>query len=152
MFIGNCVGGIGTVSGLLILAGGIYLAARKIISLRIPLSFIIAAGAFVYIFPHNSSKEEYMIYHLLSGGLILCAVFIATDFSTSPLSGTGKIIFGAGCGILSMLLRYTGTEGVYIAVIIMNAFTRFLDEVTLPRPFGKVTVSPAKDRETEKKE
>ena len=85
-----------------------------------------------------------MIYHLLSGGIILCAVFIATDYSTSPMTSTGKIIFGVGCGIITMLLRYAGIEGVYIAVVIMNLFSRIIEEYTLPRPFGKF--SPKKPK------
>lgn len=144
MFIGNCVGGIGTVSALLILAGGLYLISRHVISLHIPLSFIIAAGAFAYIFPRNSFESDYMIYHLLSGGIMLCAVFIATDYSTSPMTSSGKIIFGAGCGIITMLLRYTGIEGAYISVVIMNLFSRIIEELTLPRPFGKFSQPKSK--------
>jgi len=85
-----------------------------------------------------------MVYHLLSGGIILCAVFIATDYSTSPMTTSGKIIFGAGCGIITMLLRYTGMEGIYIAVVIMNIFSRIIEEFTLPRPFGKFSAPKAK--------
>ncbi|MBQ9921335.1 MAG: RnfABCDGE type electron transport complex subunit D [Clostridia bacterium] len=144
MFIGNCVGGIGTVSALLILAGGLYLMARHVISFHIPLSLLTAAGLFAFVFPRNSFKEDYMVYHLLSGGIILCAVFIATDYSTSPMTTSGKIIFGAGCGIITMLLRYTGMEGIYIAVVIMNIFSRIIEEFTLPRPFGKFSAPKAK--------
>lgn len=140
MLFGNCVGGIGTVSALLILAGGIYLMARKVITIHIPLSLLTAAGLFAFIFPRNSFKEDYMIYHLLSGGIVLCAVFIATDYSTSPMTSSGKVIFGVGCGIITMLLRYTGIEGVYVAIVIMNLFSRIIEEYTLPRPFGRFSV------------
>ncbi|MBQ9940817.1 MAG: RnfABCDGE type electron transport complex subunit D [Clostridia bacterium] len=149
MFIGNSVGGIGTVSCLLLVAGGLYLVVRKIISVRIPLAFLLSAAAMFYLFPKNIMTEEYMIYHLLSGGLVFCSIFMATDFSTSPMTGTSRIIFGAGCGVITVFLRYMGFEGVYTALIIMNLSAGLLDRITLPRPFGKVLSRNKKTKQPE---
>lgn len=138
MFIGNRVGAIGEVSALLLLAGGLYLLARRVISIHAPISFMAAVLLVAYIFPMNTFKEEFMLYQLLSGSVVFGAVFLSNDPATTPLTSTGKIIFGAGCGLLTMLARYQGNfDGVYYAILIMNLLVPVIDKLMLPRPFGK---------------
>lgn len=137
MFIGNRVGAMGEVSALLLLAGGLYLLARKVISLHIPLSFAAAVAVVAYFFPMNTFKEEFMLYQLLSGGVILGAVFLASDCATSPLTSSGKIVYGALCGVITMVIRYLGGfEGVPFAILIANLATPIIDKLTVPLPFG----------------
>lgn len=137
MFIGNRVGAMGEVSALLLIAGGLYLWARKVISPHIPLSFAAAVAVVAYLFPMNTFKEEFMLYQILSGGVILGAVFLAGDGVTVPLTSTGKVVFGALCGVITMIIRYTcGFEGVPFAILIMNLFTPIIDKFTVPLPFG----------------
>lgn len=139
MLIGNRVGAMGEVSALLILGGGLYLAARRVISLHIPLSFAATAALFAYVFPLNTFKEEFVLYQLLSGSILFGAVFLAGDGVTSPLTSTGKIIFGVGCGLITMLIRYTCRfDGVFYAILIMNLAVPLIDKLTIPTPFGRV--------------
>lgn len=147
MLIGNRVGGVGEVSALLLAAGGVYLLVRRVISLHIPLSFMAAVLAVAYVFPMNTFKEDFMMFQLLSGAVVLGAVFLATDSTTSPISTAGKIIFGAGCGLITMAARYWGRfDGVYCAIIIMNILTPYLDRMFIPRPFGVKKESNKQDK------
>lgn len=139
MFLGLCPGSIGEVSALLLLIGFAYLLWRKVISWRIPVCVIGAAAVLTLVFSKTGSPVEWMLYHLLSGGLLLGAIFMATDYATSPVTPAGQMIFGALIGALIVLFRYFGIfpEGVTYAILIMNAFVWTIDRCTSPRRFGK---------------
>ncbi|NLL46416.1 MAG: RnfABCDGE type electron transport complex subunit D [Clostridiales bacterium] len=138
-FIGEIGGSIGEISSIVLLLGGIYLVIRKIISPRIPLSYILTVAVVTFIFPKGGIDGlTWMLYNLLCGGLMLGAIFMATDYSTSPTTKTGQIIFGIGCGLLTVFIRYFGSyvEGVSYAILIMNIVVWLIDKSTLPRRFG----------------
>ena len=140
-FVGNVGGCIGEVSALLLLVGGIYLVVRKVISPRIPLCFIGTVAVLAFIFPRgDNSRLTWMAYQLFSGGLFLGAIFMATDYVTSPVTKLGQTVFGIGCGALTILIRYFGgyPEGVSYAILIMNATVGLLDKMGLPKRFGVV--------------
>ena len=140
-FVGNVGGCIGEVSALLLLIGGIYLVVRKVISPRIPLCFIGTVAVLAFIFPRGGQDRlTWMAYQLFSGGLFLGAIFMATDYVTSPVTKWGQAIFGIGCGALTILIRYFGgyPEGVSYAILIMNATVGLLDKIGLPKRFGVV--------------
>lgn len=140
MFLGRCPGSIGEISVLALIAGGIYLVVRKVISLRIPLSYVGTLAVLSLVFSKTDSAFFWMGYSVLSGGLLLGAVFMATDYATSPVTVKGQILYGIGCGVLTLLLRYFGLfpEGVTYAILIMNAFVWAIDRYTGPVRFGKV--------------
>jgi electron transport complex protein RnfD len=133
-------GSLGEVSALAILLGGLYLLWKRIITWHIPVAFI--GSAFVFAFILNSINPEIYInpwVHLLTGGLMLGAVFMATDYVTSPMSSKGQLVFGLGCGVLTIIIRVWGAypEGVSFAILIMNAFVPLIDKGFKPRVFGK---------------
>ncbi|MBP3320973.1 MAG: RnfABCDGE type electron transport complex subunit D [Clostridia bacterium] len=140
MFIGNESGTIGEVSALLILLGFLYLLLRKVVSWHIPLSYLGTVAFITLLFPAEGVERfdvVYMLAHLFSGGLLLAAVFMATDYVTSPITPKGRIIFGIGCGLLTVIVRYcAGNEGASYAVLTMNLLVYFIDKITVPRPFG----------------
>ncbi len=138
-FVGNVGGCIGEVSALLLLLGGIYLVVRKVISPRIPLCFIGTVAVLTFLFPKGGNDRlVWMVYQLFSGGLMLGAIFMATDYVTSPVTAWGQVIFGIGCGALTVLIRYFGgfPEGVSYAILIMNVTVGLLDKVGQPGRFG----------------
>jgi electron transport complex protein RnfD len=146
MFLGTIPGCIGEISALALLIGAAYLLIRGVITWRIPVSFIGTVALLCLVFGHEGyGNVDWMLYNLLSGGLILGAFFMATDYCTSPVTLKGQIVFGIGCGALTVLIRYFGSyaEGVSYAILIMNTCTWFLDKVTRPRQFG-VTAEDAK--------
>lgn len=126
---GKCAGNIGEISALLILLGGAFLILRGIISYKIPLSFAFTVMAITYLFPRIDIDSSYAIYSILSGGVLFAAFFMATDHATSPCTTLGQVIYGIGCGGLTVLFRYTGVfyDGAYPAVLIMNELARPLD-------------------------
>ena len=138
MFLGLCPGSIGELSALALLIGGIYLVIRKVISVRIPLAYLGTVAVITFIFPQTGSNVDWMLYSLLSGGVILGAIFMATDYATSPATAWGQIIFGIGCGALTVVFRYFGIfpEGVTYAILLMNALVWVIDRYTAPRRFG----------------
>ena len=138
MFIGQTAGTIGETSTLCILLGALYLVARKIISLRIPLAYIITFVVFIIIFGGNGFDAEYIAAHLCGGGLMLGAFFMATDYVTSPITPKGKIIFGILLGILTGIFRLFGgsAEGVSYAIIFGNLLVPLIEKFTVPRAFG----------------
>lgn len=138
MFLGRCPGSIGEISALALLVGGAYLVYRKVISLRIPLAYIGTVAMITFVFPKAGSPIEWMLYSVCSGGLILGAVFMATDYTSSPTTPVGQIIYGIGCGVLTVIFRYFGLfpEGVTYAILLMNALVWIIDEHTAPRRFG----------------
>ena len=139
MFLGNCPGSIGEISALALLIGLGYLVFKKVISLRIPLSYIFSVFVVTLVFSKTDSPLKWSLYSILSGGVMLGAIFMATDYTTSPVTPKGQIIFGIGCGLLTVFLRYNGLfpEGVTYSILIMNSLVWFIDQFTAPRRFGK---------------
>ncbi|MBR6530856.1 MAG: RnfABCDGE type electron transport complex subunit D, partial [Clostridia bacterium] len=140
LLFGSLSGCLGEVSALLLLAGGLYLAVRRVIDLRIPLSCLLTVAVLCYFFPQGGAEAvDFMLAELLTGGLVLGAVFMATDYVTSPTTGTGRIIYGVGIGALTVFIRFFGgyPEGVSFAILIMNLFVYYLDRYTKAKPFGK---------------
>ena len=137
-FIGNIPGCIGEVSTIVILAALIYLLVRKVITIHIPLSYIATVALLTFIFPQGNNNLQWMLYSISSGGLMLGAVFMATDYTTSPVTAWGRVIYGIGCGLLTVLIRYFGSysEGVTYAILIMNICTWSIDRYIKPRRFG----------------
>ena len=139
MFLGTMPGCVGEISALALIVGGAYLLIRKVISWHIPVSYIGSVALLCLIFGKDGySNVDWMLYNLLTGGLLLGAFFMATDYSTSPVTGKGRIIYGIGCGALTVLIRYFGgfPEGVTFAILIMNTCAWFLDKVSPQRQFG----------------
>ena len=138
MFLGNCPGSIGEISALALLIGGAYLVCRKVISIRIPAAYIGTVAVLTLLHFKTEAPVQWMLYQLFSGGLMLGAIFMATDYATSPATPVGQIIYGIGCGLLTVLFRYFGLfpEGVTYAILIMNAFVWFIDRHTAMRRFG----------------
>ena len=138
MFLGNTPGSIGEVSALLLLLGGAYLVWRRVISLRIPLSYLGTVAVLTLIFHKTDSALMWMAYSLLSGGVMLGAIFMATDYATSPVTPVGQIVYGVGCGVLTVIFRYFGLfpEGVTYAILIMNGLSWAIDRYTPPVRYG----------------
>ncbi|MBQ8579745.1 MAG: RnfABCDGE type electron transport complex subunit D [Oscillospiraceae bacterium] len=138
MFLGNCPGCIGEISALALLLGGAYLVWRRVISIRIPAAYLGTVAVLTLVFSKAGAPAEWMLYSLLSGGVMLGAIFMATDYATSPATPVGQVIYGIGCGGLTVLFRYFGLfpEGVTYAILIMNAFVWFIDRHTAMRRFG----------------
>jgi len=138
LLFGQHSGNIGEVSVILLLAGALYLLMRRIITLRIPVIFIGTVAVLTFLFPMDNDRIPFMLSHLLSGSLVLGAIFMATDYTTSPTSRLGQYIFAFGCGALTVILRYYGAfiEGVTFAILIMNTFSWLLDKYLMPRRFG----------------
>lgn len=138
-FIGNTAGCIGEVSAVVILAAAVYLIVRKVIRPHVPLAYIGTVAILTYLFPQGGADGlTWMFFNLFSGGLMLGAVFMATDYATSPVTPMGKIIFGIGCGAITVLIRYFGSyaEGVSYSILIMNTTVWLLDKTFRPRRFG----------------
>ena len=138
MFLGNCPGSIGEISALALLAGGAYLVYRKVISARIPVAYLGTVAVLTLVFSKTESPIDWMLYSLVSGGVMLGAIFMATDYATSPATPLGQVIYGIGCGVLTVIFRYFGLfpEGVTYAILIMNALVWFIDRHTAMRRFG----------------
>ena len=146
MFLGNCPGSIGEISALALIVGGCYLVYRKVISLRIPVAYLGTLAVLTLVFHKTDAPIDWMLYSLLSGGVMLGAIFMATDYATSPATPMGQIVYGIGCGALTVLFRYFGLfpEGVTYAILLMNAFVWFIDRLTPIRRFGTVKGGDAK--------
>lgn len=140
LFIGNHAGCMGETCAAVILIGGIYLLFRRVITLHIPLSYIGTVALLTFVFPQYGSmfNIDFMLSQILGGSLMLAAFFMATDYSTSPVTGRGKVIYGVGCGVLTVLLRYYSNypEGTMYAILIMNIFAFALDKATAPKRYG----------------
>lgn len=138
LFIGRCSGSIGEISALALLLGGGYLLWRKVISWQIPTAFLSTVSLLTLVFYKADDAILWMACHLCSGGLMLAAIFMATDYASSPVTPRGRLYFGALCGALTVLLRYHGLfpEGVTYAILLSNATVWWLDRHTAPRRFG----------------
>ena len=139
MFIGRIGGSLGEVSSLMLLLGGIYLLLRKVISWQTPVAFIATVAVISLISaPAGISGVEYMAYNVFGGGLMLGAIFMATDYATSPVTKLGQAIFGIGCGLITVFIRRFGSypEGVCYSIMIMNCTTWLLDKYVRPTIYG----------------
>ena len=132
LFFGNYPGCIGETSALLLLAGGIYLVLRRVITPELPLAFMASAAGLAWILGDDPLRT------LLSGGLMLGAIFMATDYVTSPPTRWGKVIFGVGAGLITVVIRHFGNlpEGVSFAILLMNILTPHITRLTTGKPFG----------------
>ena len=138
MFVGLVGGSMGEVSAMLLLLGGLFLLWRKVITWYIPVSYIGTVAALTFLFPRGNDPLQWMLCNLLGGGLMLGAIFMATDYVTSPVSHLGQAIFGVGCGLITVFIRYFGSynEGVCYAILIMNLTVWLIDKNIKPRRFG----------------
>ena len=138
LFSGNVGGSMGETSALLLLIGFGYLMLRRVVTPRIPLSFIGTVAVLTFLFPQGNDRLLWSAAQVLSGGLVLGALFMATDYVTSPVTHLGQIVFGIGCGVLTVVIRYFGgyPEGVSFAILVMNAWVVLLDRIGRPRKFG----------------
>ena len=146
LFIGNIGGCIGETSALLLLIGFAYLLIRKVITARIPLAFIGTVAVLTFLFPKGNDSVQWMAAQVFGGGLMLGAIFMATDYVTSPLTKLGQIVYGIGCGVLTVVIRYFGgyPEGVSYAILVMNACVVLLDRIGRPTKFGAPKKEAAK--------
>ncbi|MDD2995376.1 MAG: RnfABCDGE type electron transport complex subunit D [Paludibacter sp.] len=140
MFLGNMGGSMGEISAVALLIGLVYMLVRKIISWHIPVSILATVFIFAGIL-NWANPEAYAspVIHLFSGGLMLGAVFMATDYVTSPMNPRGMLVYGVGIGIITVVIRAFGAypEGVSFAILIMNAFTPLINTYIKPRRFGE---------------
>ena len=137
---GTTRGAIGEVATILIILGGIYLMARKVITWHIPVSFIGSAALLIFVFGGDGLFAGFPHYEIFLGSIILGAFFMATDYTTSPMTKRGQIIFGLGCGIITATIRIWGgfPEGVAYAILMMNLLVPLIDKITKPRVYGAV--------------
>lgn len=140
MFLGRTGGSLGEVSALLLIIGGVYLIWRKVINWQTPVAYIGTVAVLTFLFPKAGSSVEWMLYSLFGGGLMLGAFFMATDYATSPVTKKGQLIFGIGCGLFTVFIRYFGSynEGVCYSIMIMNLCVALIDKYTKPTRFGVV--------------
>ena len=138
LLIGNVGGCIGETSAILLIIGGIYLIYRGVITYVIPTYYIGTVAVLTFIF--SGFDISMLSYNILAGGLILGAFFMATDYTTSPVSKKGQIIYAIGCGLLTAVIRYYGgyPEGVSYSILLMNVATPLIDKYISPRVFGEV--------------
>jgi electron transport complex protein RnfD len=142
LFWGNIGGVIGEVSAFALLIGAAWLIYKNIIEWRIPISYIVTVFILTFFFGGIKGLGQYSlvlpVFHILSGGLLLGAFFMATDYVTSPMTRKGRIYFGIGCGVLTVVIRLIGgyPEGVSYSILLMNLAVPLLDKWTLPKPFG----------------
>ena len=137
MLIGNRAGAIGETCAIALLIGGIYLVVRKVISWHTPVIYIGTVFALSLLITLNFTEA---LYHTLGGGLLIAAIFMATDYVTTPINKYGKMIFALGCGILTVLIRFFGSypEGISFAILIMNIVSPYIEKLCAKKPFGKV--------------
>ena len=138
LFLGNVGGCIGETSALLLLIGFGYLLIRKVVSLRIPAAFLGTVAVLTLLFPMGNDRLVWCGAQLCAGGVMLGALFMATDYVTSPVTKLGQVIFGIGCGVLTVVIRYFGgyNEGVSYAILVMNCCVVLLDRIGRPKKFG----------------
>lgn len=140
-FLGVKAGCIGETSAAALLIGFLYLLLRRVVSVRIPLAYLLTFAALTFVFGKNSAdyaQWEYVLYQLLTGGIILGALFMATDYVTTPTTPLGMVIFGIGCGVLTFVIRQFGgyPEGASFSIILMNIASPLIESATIPKTFG----------------
>ena len=146
MFLGNVGGCIGETSAALLLIGLVYLLYKKVITITIPAAYIGTVAVLAFLFPMGNDRIVWTAAQLFGGGLMLGAIFMATDYVTSPLTKLGQIIYGIGCGVLTILIRYFGgyNEGVSYAILCMNCCVVLLDRIGRPTKYGAPKKEAAK--------
>ena len=146
LFVGNVGGSLGETSALLLLIGFLYLLWRKVLTVRIPLAYIGTVAVLTFLFPMGNPRLTWMAAQVFGGGLMLGALFMATDYVTSPLTKLGQVVYGIGCGVLTVVIRYFGgyNEGVSYAILVMNACVVLLDRIGRPVKFGAPKKEAAK--------
>lgn len=137
MLLGVRGGALGETSALALLAGGIYLVAKRVITWHTPVAFIVTVFVLTFL---TKTDVEFALYQMLSGGLFIGAIFMATDYVTTPSRPLGRLIFGIGCGLITVAIRIWGTypEGVSFSILFMNLLTPYIDRLTEKRPFGGI--------------
>jgi len=138
LFIGNTGGSLGETSALLLILGGLYLVYRGVITPRIPLIYIATVAVMTFIF--GGFDAHFMTFQIFAGGLILGAIYMATDYSSSPVTAKGQMIYALGCGIITSIIRMYGgyPEGVSYSILLMNVAAPLIDRYTSPKIFGEV--------------
>lgn len=146
LFIGTVGGCIGETSAIALLLGFAYLLYRKVISTRIPLVYIGTVAVLTFLFPLGNDRIAWMLAQVFGGGLMLGAIFMATDYVTSPVTKLGQTVYAVGCGVLTVMIRYFGgyNEGVSYAILCMNACVVLLDRIGRPVKFGAPKKEAAK--------
>lgn len=146
LFLGNIPGCLGEVSSLAILIGACYLLVRKVIQIRIPLTYILTSVVLIGIFGEGFQNS---LTTVLSGGMLLGAFFMATDYTTTPVTIKGQYVFAIGAGILTAVIRVFGgyPEGVSYSILLMNLVVPIIETYTRPKTFGKVEAKKGKDNE-----
>ena len=149
MLIGTRGGCLGETCAVALILGGIYLLVRKVITPSIPLSFIGTVAVFMLI--AGGFDLNYLAYNLMGGGILIGAIFMATDYATCPLTSKGKIIYGIGCGLVACIIRQFGSynEGVSFGIILMNLLVPHIDNLTKLKPFGYVKEKKQKEAKSE---
>lgn len=142
-FLGAKAGCIGETSGLMLILGFLYLMIKRVVDFRIPVSYIASFAIFIYLFGNNGtgySQMYFTLLHIMTGGLLLGAIFMATDYVTTPTTHLGRIIFGIGCGFLTFAIRKFGSysEGVSFSILLMNLVSPIIERFTVIKPFGEV--------------
>ena len=152
LFLGNTPGSVGEVSTLILIAAFVYLLGRKVITWRIPVSFVGTVFVLTLIFGRNGDHLNFAVYNVLSGAVLFVAIFMATDYSTSPVTQNGQLLYGVGCGALTVLIRYFGgfPEGTTYAVLIMNLCTWAIDKGFHRHQFGVSKEDIAKEKAAKK--
>ena len=148
MFLGNIGGSLGEISALLLIVGGLYLIWRKVINWQTPVAYIATVAVLTLVFPKGGADNvQFMLYSIFGGGLMLGAFFMATDYTTSPVTKAGQLIFGVGCGLLTVFIRYFGSypEGVCYSIMIMNLVVALIDKAVKPSRFGVVKSAEKKE-------
>jgi len=143
LFYGNVGGCLGETSALALLIGGAFLLVRRLIKWQVPASFIGTVALITGLAHHfNPELTPPALYHVLAGGLMIGAFFMATDMVTSPMTANGALIFGCGCGIITSVIRIWGgyPEGVSFSILFMNALTPLIDRYTIGKPFGYIRI------------
>jgi len=141
MFLGRMLGSAGEIAAFALLIGLVYMLAKKIISWHIPVSILLTVIVFTgALWLGNPEKFADPLFHLLTGGLMLGAIFMATDYVTSPMAPKGMIIYGVGIGVITVLIRVFGSypEGVQFAILILNGFTPLINKYFKPKRFGEI--------------
>lgn len=138
VIVGNIAGSMGETSAILLLLGGLYLVYRGVISLKVPAIFVGTVAAVTLVF--GGFDFTFMLYHVFAGGLMLGAIFMATDYATSPVTARGKVFFALGCGLITSMIRLYGAypEGVGFSILLMNVAAPLIEKYTAPRVFGEV--------------
>lgn len=139
-FLGFKAGTIGEVSAIALIMGFAYLLIKRVVSVKIPLAYLLSFAVLTFFFGQNTMSIGYLAYQLLTGGLLLGAFFMATDYTTTPTTSKGMIIFGIGCGVLTFLIRRFGgyPEGVSFSILLMNLASPLIERFTVPKSFGNI--------------